>query len=72
MEKLGRLLVVEPYLSSLPEDLVQCENVEKVDLDDAIEQAEVMVLLVDHRQFSDLHPSKLKGFKLLNTCGDWR
>lgn len=72
MEKLGRLLVVEPYLSGLPKDLTQYENLEKVDLDIALEQAEVVVLLVDHRQFSNLQSSKLKGFKLLNTCRGWQ
>lgn len=69
LEKLGRLLLVEPYLSSLPDELNQFENVEKVDLNDALEQAKVVVLLVNHRQFSDIQTSMLEGCKFLNTCG---
>src|SRR5690606_6242685 len=47
----GRILAVEPYVSELSGSLADRPNVTLTDLDEALAAADVVVLLVDHRQF---------------------
>ncbi|MGZ9898566.1 UDP-N-acetyl-D-mannosamine dehydrogenase [Shewanella gaetbuli] len=49
-KNVGKLLAVEPNVHSLPEKLVNA-GVEQVTLESAIEQANIVVVLVDHKQF---------------------
>jgi UDP-N-acetyl-D-mannosaminuronic acid dehydrogenase len=50
----NQILVVEPYISALPHELSDLENVQLVTLENALEQADVVVQLVKHNQFSDV------------------
>ncbi|MGE6450792.1 UDP binding domain-containing protein [Shewanella baltica] len=50
----NELLVVEPHISALPRELSNLANVQLVTLAQALEQADVVVLLVKHHQFNDV------------------
>lgn len=71
-EQVGHLLVVEPYLSKLPPSLAQAESVEFLDLDTAINRADIIVLLVDHRAFQFVHKDQLQEKIVIDTRGMWR
>ena len=49
-QKIGNLLVVEPNIKSLPSNLLEA-GLELTTLENALEAANVIVILVDHRQF---------------------
>ena len=53
-----KLLVVEPNIDALPGSLSRLENVSLVDLDTAIEQSNLVVGLVRHRQFVEALSTK--------------
>jgi UDP-N-acetyl-D-mannosaminuronic acid dehydrogenase len=65
-----RILAVEPHIGVLPASLA--ERATLIDMTIAIEQADVVVLLVDHRQFRALPKSLLEGKRLIDTRGLWR
>ena len=64
------ILAVEPHVEELPDSLAH-RNVSLTDLDDALERADVVMLLVDHDQFKAVDPARLKGKKLVDTKGLW-
>ena len=53
-DKMGRLLIVEPHIKKLPTSLTDRADVELVELHDALKQADIVVLLVNHRLFKDV------------------
>ncbi len=65
--KLGRMLVVEPHISKLPAKLEG--KVEFTAADDAIEQADIVLLLVDHKQFKRVRREKLQTRVVIDTRG---
>ena len=67
----GRLLVVEPHIRALPRGL-QVDKVELVSLDTAVKAADVVVLLVNHREFVGFDRRKLEGKAVIDTRGIWR
>jgi UDP-N-acetyl-D-mannosaminuronic acid dehydrogenase len=71
-ELIGKLLVVEPHIQVLPESLSTQANVQLATLDEALESADVVVLLVHHRPFVDVDPSRLDGKEVVDTRGIWR
>ncbi|TDT29968.1 UDP-N-acetyl-D-mannosamine dehydrogenase [Naumannella halotolerans] len=66
------LLVVEPYVDSLPAPLADAPNVSLHGLGEAIERASVVVLLVDHQEFKQLDRTRLRGKTVIDTRGAWR
>jgi len=68
-EKAGELLVVEPNVDQLPKSLEG--KVEITDLKDALEKADIMLLLVDHKEFKRMDRSLLNGKVLIDTRGIW-
>ncbi len=68
----NRILVVEPHIDVLPRTLAPHENIELSSIEDAIEQADVLVLLVDHNQFKAIDKGRIKDKKLIDTRGLWR
>ncbi|BDH44092.1 UDP-N-acetyl-D-mannosamine dehydrogenase [Salmonella enterica subsp. enterica serovar Choleraesuis] len=66
----GTTLVVEPNITALPEKL--SGHCQLVSLEQALEQADVLVLLVDHQSFKALDGSKIKQRWLVDTKGVWR
>jgi len=71
-QNVGQLLIVEPNLKSLPESLAQAESVRLVDIKEAMAEADVILLLVDHRQFKRIDRDLLKPKIVIDTRGIWR
>ena len=67
----GRLLVVEPHVEELPASLGELPNIEFSTLKDALDQADIVVLLVDHDQFKKVDPDQISGKTVIDTRGIW-
>lgn len=67
-EKVGEILAVEPNISFLPSDLKDA-GVSLVSLDVAMEKCNIVVVLVDHRQFKLLDMSDIASKVLIDTRG---
>ena len=64
------ILIVDPYVKSLPEKLLTL-GAKRVSLDDALAQADLILILVDHSKFKN-HNHKLKEHQeLIDTKGIW-
>ena len=68
----NRLLIVEPYVDTLPSTLAGIDGVELVALDAALSIADVIVLLVDHQQFKSVDRAAISGKIVIDTRGVWR
>lgn len=68
----GEIQVVEPHVSELPSELRGCANVSLAETDDALDAADLVLLLVDHQQFQEIDRSRLEGKVLVDTRGAWR
>ena len=69
-EEVGELLVVEPHISRLPPELADF-GLQLYDFDEAIERANVVVLLVDHMSFLHIDRDVLKDKFVIDTRGAW-
>ena len=67
-EPIGNILVVEPYVNHLPKSL-QNLPLELVDVATAMNRADVIVLLVNHRQFSRI-PRRISRKKWSSIRGE--
>ncbi len=65
------LIVVEPNIPELPARLAG-RNIELRDIDSALAEADLVVLLVDHKQFKALPVERLAGKQVIDTRGIWR
>lgn len=68
----GTVLVVEPNIEELPHDLAGRPNVELAELDDALERADIVLLLVDHDPFREVDHEKIQEKVVIDTKGLWR
>lgn len=66
------ILAVEPYVERLPTALDGKANVRLARTSEAIEAADIVVLLVDHEQFKTVNRSLLGGKVIYDTRGAWR
>jgi UDP-N-acetyl-D-mannosaminuronic acid dehydrogenase len=66
------LRVVEPHVDALPPHLSDYANVRLQRTADALDGADIVVLLVDHDQFKSLNRSLLTGKVVYDTRGAWR
>lgn len=66
----GETLVVEPNIHQLPKKLE--ENCQLVTLDAALQQADVLVMLVDHNEFKAIAADKVQQRWVVDTKGVWR
>ena len=71
-EKVGDILVVEPNVKRLPPSLAEFSNVRRSELHAALNAADVIVLLVDHRQFKRVDRELLNLKIVVDTRGFWR
>jgi UDP-N-acetyl-D-mannosaminuronic acid dehydrogenase len=71
-EQVGELLVVEPNIKQLPASLSQTSNIRLVELREALPAADIVLLLVDHRQFKRVDRDLLKPKITIDTRGIWR
>lgn len=68
----GKILVVEPNVDELPASLADFDNVELAELDAAVTEADIVVLLVDHTEFKEFDREKLQEKLVIDTRGVWR
>lgn len=66
-----QFLIAEPNVQELPKRLKGFDNAELKDYEDAIAEADVVLLLVDHKEFKALDTNKLEGKKVIDTKGLW-
>ncbi len=64
--------VVEPNVDELPAVLSNISNLTKQDTEEAIAAADVVLLLVNHKEFVNLDQSVLEGKTVVDTKGIWR
>ncbi|OFS21527.1 UDP-N-acetyl-D-mannosamine dehydrogenase [Corynebacterium sp. HMSC04H06] len=65
-------LVAEPNVNELPKHLKGFDNAQLTEYTQAINDADVILLLVDHKEFKDLEPNRLAGKYIVDTKGIWR
>lgn len=65
------VLVVEPHVTELPAALQGKDNVRLVAADEALDAADIVVLLVDHSAFADLG-DRVADKRVIDTRGQWR
>ncbi len=68
-EGIGEVLAVEPHVDALPRELA---GVALVDADEAIQRADIVVLLVDHDAFREIDRDRLLDKAVIDTRGLWR
>jgi UDP-N-acetyl-D-mannosaminuronic acid dehydrogenase len=66
-----QFLIAEPNIQELPKRLKGFDNAELKDYEDAIAEADVVLLLVDHKEFKAFDTNKLEGKKVIDTKGLW-
>ena len=68
---LGLTIAVEPNISQLPDSVMSFLRLTSIDF--AMKNADIFVLLVDHREFRDIDMSDeiLNGKKIIDTQGIW-
>jgi UDP-N-acetyl-D-mannosaminuronic acid dehydrogenase len=71
-QNVGKMLVVEPYIRELPGCLNHFDSIQLVDLQSALGEADLVLLLVDHRPFVELDRSLLQEKVVIDTRGLWR
>lgn len=66
------ILVSDPYAKQIPKSLRAHRNVSQKKATEAIERADIVVLLVEHDQFKNLGRTHLNGKVVYDTRGAWR
>ena len=68
----GQILCVEPHIETLPAELEGVADVSLSDLDEALDAAHMVVLLVDHQAFKQVARDRLSGKTVFDARGIWR
>ncbi|MNN47780.1 UDP-glucose 6-dehydrogenase YwqF [compost metagenome] len=63
----GRVLAVEPNISELPSKLAGKLNF--ADIETALSETDVLVLLVDHKEFKEIPIAKIEKLAFVDTRG---
>jgi UDP-N-acetyl-D-mannosaminuronic acid dehydrogenase len=63
-----KIFVVEPYIENIPEEL-NSNIVELIDLDEAIEASDLVIILVKHKSFLNIRLDLLNKRKVIDTVG---
>lgn len=66
-----RIQVVEPFIEKLPKELSR-HGARKIDLDEALRQSGILVVLVDHDAFRRVGAARRNGAIVYDTRGIWR
>ena len=69
-QNIGEVLVVEPNIKTLPKKLAE-KGAKLVKLDEALERANTIVALVDHKEFKKISPNRLNTKVVIDTRGIW-
>jgi len=68
-ENIGRILVVEPNIQKLPPILLGQSNVFSTELDHSLQEADIIVILVAHREFRSIIEAKLADKIVIDVVG---
>jgi UDP-N-acetyl-D-mannosaminuronic acid dehydrogenase len=68
----AEIKVVEPNVEELPERLAKHANLSKADFEEAVDAADIVLLLVDHHQFKEADRALLEQKVVIDTKGIWR
>lgn len=68
----GRILIVEPNIDELPREFDSKPNVELTDLETALEDADIVLVLVDHDPFKTVDREAFQEKVVIDTKGLWR
>ena len=68
----GCLLLVEPNIKELPPSLKEVPNLKLCTINDALKQADIVLGLVDHKEFRALSRESLVEKVVIDTRGMWR
>ena len=71
-DKEAEILVVEPNLLELPPTLAGQAHVKKASLEDALEQADIVLVLLTHKQFAEVKRRELQEKIVIDACGAWQ
>ncbi len=71
-QEVGEILVVEPHIQFLPDSLQGLPNLQLVALSPTLHQANIVLLLVDHRVFRTLDWQPQPQQTVIDTWGFWR
>lgn len=66
----GETWVVEPHVTSIPDRLAQDASL--VSVEQALQQADILVMLVDHAQFRAIDAAQIAQPWIVDTKGVWR
>lgn len=64
-----QVLAVEPNVTELPRVLTNFRNVRHCELQDALDEAGTVVVLVAHHQFREIGVSLIEDERVIDTCG---
>lgn len=67
----GEIMLVEPNIAELPPRL-SLPKAKLVAMDEAVNDADVLALLVDHREFKAIAPEVIRSKRSIDTRGLWR
>ena len=66
-----KILVVEPHIKELPASLAEVDTLWKVELNEALDRADIIVLLVAHKVFTKINRRKIYERVVIDTVGLW-
>lgn len=66
------VMLVEPNIKKLPQHLDNFEGVRLVTKEEAVEKANIVVLLVDHKEFKEISENVFDDKQLIDTKGVWK
>lgn len=69
---IGQILVVEPHIDEMPVSLACFDNIELTSAEDAIQRANILVMLVSHRSFYEIDRAKVLAKQVIDTRGVWQ
>lgn len=68
----ARIMICEPHIRRLPEDLAGKANVAEADMEKCVRDADIVVALVAHKAFAGIGSAALSGKIVIDACGLWR
>ena len=66
-----KILLVEPNINEIPIAFAKINNVSQATPEEALKQADIILGLVNHKEFKDLEVKSLDNKTVIDTCGIW-
>ncbi|MBI2981587.1 MAG: UDP-N-acetyl-D-mannosamine dehydrogenase [Deltaproteobacteria bacterium] len=70
-KNIGDILVADPYLKEIPSSIKNHTSVHLVSTETAFNEGDILVGLVDHKEFLDIRCHELKNKVVIDTRGMW-